>query len=157
MASRRRIPRRLFKYRPFNNLTLDMIIADNLYYADPSTFNDPLDTRPSLNTDLPAADLERALRQLVEQRIAAEMRIAAKTIKYNGPKTLDHIGRLSRFQAEQVIAEISYNATNPDYEMEDPQQFLLGHYVEKELLQQYENRPPATASLDVRARHEADL
>jgi len=138
MVGKRRIPKRLFKYRAFNDLTLDMIIADNLYYADPRTFNDPLDTRPSLNNDLPAAELERALRQLVEQRVAAEMRAAAKTIKYNGPKTLDHIGRLSRLQADQVIAEISYNATDPDYEMADPQQFLLGHYVEKELLQQYE-------------------
>jgi hypothetical protein len=60
------------------------------------------------------------------------MRAAAKTIKYNGPKTLDHIGRLSRLQADQVIAEICYNSTDPDYEMADPQQFLLGHYVERE-------------------------
>jgi hypothetical protein len=138
MASKRRIPRRLFKYRPFNNLTLDMIIADNLYYADPSSFNDPLDTRPSVNTDLPAADLERGLRQLIEQRVAAEMRAAANIIKYNGPKTLDHIGRLTRLQADQAIEGINYYATDPDYEMEDPQQFLLGHYLEKELLQQYE-------------------
>jgi hypothetical protein len=138
MASKRSVPRRLFKYRGFNNLTLDMIIADNLYYADPSTFNDPLDTRPSLNPDLPAADLERALRQLVEERVSAEMSAAAKTIKYKGPKTLDHIGRHSRLQADRVIADVSYNATNPDYEMADPHQFLLGHYLEKELLQQYE-------------------
>ncbi|NWM15319.1 DUF2971 domain-containing protein, partial [Escherichia coli] len=68
MTKKQSIPRRLFKYRAFNNLTLDMIIADNIYYADPSTFNDPLDTRPSLNNDSPAADLKRAVRQLVEQR-----------------------------------------------------------------------------------------
>jgi hypothetical protein len=115
-----------------------MIIADNLYYADPRTFNDPLDTRPSLNNDLPAAELERALRQLVEQRVAAEMRVAAEIIRYNGPKTLNHIGRLSRLLADQVITEISYNATDPHYEMADPKQFLLGRYVEEELLQQYE-------------------
>ncbi len=138
MANKQSIPRRLFKYRAFNNLTLDMIIADNLYYADPGTFNDPLDTRPSLNADLPAPDLERALRLLVEQRVSAEMTAAAKTIRYKGPKTLDHIGRLSRLQADQVIAEISYNAADPSYEVDDPHQFLLGHYLEKELLLQYE-------------------
>src|SRR6185312_11622179 len=60
MVKERNTPRRLFKYRAFNNLTLDLVISDKLYYADPSTFNDPLDTRPSLNADLPAADLERA-------------------------------------------------------------------------------------------------
>jgi hypothetical protein len=115
-----------------------MIIADNLYYADPSTFNDPLDTRPSLNNDLPVSDLERAIRQLVEQRVIAEMKAAARTIKYKGPKTQDHIGRLSRLQADQVISEISYNANDPNYEMDDPHQFLLGRHLEKELLLQYE-------------------
>lgn len=138
MAKRQSIPRRLFKYRAFNNLTLDMIIADNLFYADPSTFNDPLDTRPSLNTDLPATDLERALRLLVERRVSAEMKAAARTIRYKGPKTLDHIDRLSRLQADRVISEISYNATDPSYEIDDPLQFLLGNYLEKELLLQYD-------------------
>ena len=76
MTKKQSIPRRLFKYRAFNNLTLDMIIAENLYYADPSTFNDPLDTRPSLNNDLPASDLERAIRQPVEQRVNADMKAA---------------------------------------------------------------------------------
>ncbi|MCK1699901.1 DUF2971 domain-containing protein [Bradyrhizobium sp. 146] len=138
MIRKRSIPRRLFKYRAFNNLTLDMILADRLYYADPSTFNDPLDTRPSLNTDLPATALEHAVRQLVEQRVSAEMRAAAKTIRYKGPKTLDHIGRLSRLQADQVISEIRYNADDPSHEMDDPHQFLLGRHLEKELLLQYE-------------------
>lgn len=138
MSSNRNIPKRLFKYRAFTNLTLDMIIADTLYYADPNTFNDPLDTRPTLNTDIPAGDLERALRKLIEQRVTAEMKAAARTIKYKGPKTLNHIGRLSRLQADQVIAEISYNTTDPSYEVDDPHQFLLGHYLEKEMLLQYE-------------------
>jgi hypothetical protein len=138
MARKLIIPRRLFKYRVFNNLTLDIIIADNLFYADPSTFNDPLDTRPSLNTDLPASALERALRKLVERRVGAEMKAAAKTIRYRGPKTLDHISRLSQLQADQVISEINYNASDPSYEMEDPHQYLLGRQLEKELLLQYD-------------------
>lgn len=138
MAKKQSIPKRLFKYRAFNNLTLDMIIADNLYYADPSTFNDPLDTRPSLYNDLPVSDLERAIRQLVEQRVSAEMKAAARTIRYKGPKTRDHIGRLSRLQADQAISEISYNADDPSYEMDDPHQFLLSRCLEKELLLQYE-------------------
>ncbi len=35
MAKKQSIPRRLFKYRAFNNLTLDMIIADNLFWTNP--------------------------------------------------------------------------------------------------------------------------
>lgn len=138
MARELSIPRRLFKYRAFNNLTLDIIIADNLFYADPSTFNDPLDTRPSLNTDLLVSDLERALRKLVERRVGAEIEAAAKTIRYKGPKTLDHISRLSRSQADRAISEVNYNASDPSYEMEDPLRYLLGHELEKELLLQYD-------------------
>ncbi len=52
MENDKKIPKRLYKYRDFSNRTLDMVVSDNVYYADPSTFNDPLDTRPSLKTDL---------------------------------------------------------------------------------------------------------
>lgn len=138
MAAKRNIPRRLFKYRAFNNLTLDMIVADNLFYADPSTFNDPLDTRPSLAIDLSASDLERALRQLLERRVSAEMKAAAQTIGYKGPEALGHIGGLSRQRANQVISEISFYATDPSYEVDDPLQLLLGGELEKELLLQYD-------------------
>ena len=74
--------RKLYKYRAFNNLSLDALIDDRIFFADPSTFNDPLDTRPSLETDIDADALEAVLVQLVEQRVASEMEAAAKTIRY---------------------------------------------------------------------------
>ena len=51
------IPKRLYKYLPFNGRTLDMLVSDEIYYSDPSTFNDPLDTRPSLSVDVPVDGL----------------------------------------------------------------------------------------------------
>jgi hypothetical protein len=74
---------------------------------------------------------------MIELRTHAEMSAAAKTIRYRGPKTLDHIARQSRKAAERLLAEIRYNATDPLYEMEDPEQFLLGQYVLEELLRRY--------------------
>lgn len=115
-----------------------MLIADNLYFADPSTFNDPLDTKPSLETDIATSELERVFGELVERRVRAEMTAAAQTIKYKGPKTVEHIARHSRRRAEQMIADIRYNATDPTFEIDDPLQFLLGQYVEQELLRQYD-------------------
>jgi hypothetical protein len=133
------IPARLYKYRSFNNRTLDQLVADKLFFADPSTFNDPLDTRPSLHADLDADTLEDILRRLVEERIKAEMGAAARAIKYRGPKTLNHIAVNSRRRADQVIADVRYHATNPDYEDDDdPARLLLGHYVEEELLRRYD-------------------
>ena len=138
MEEKKNIPRRLYKYRAFTSLTLDLLVSDNVYYADPSTFNDPLDTRPSLKLDLAVAELENLLSSFIERRTKAEMSAAAKTIKYRGPKTMDHIKRHSRRQAEQLIAEISYNATDPEYDSDDLQPILLGRNIEVELLRQYD-------------------
>jgi hypothetical protein len=42
------IPRSLFRFRPFNSLTLDELCNEDVHYADPACFNDPLDSRPNL-------------------------------------------------------------------------------------------------------------
>lgn len=76
------IPKRLYKYRSFSNLTLDLLISDHIYYASPSTFNDPLDTRPSLKIDVDVVELEKILTHFVERRTEAEMNAAAKIMKY---------------------------------------------------------------------------
>ena len=138
MENDKKIPKRLYKYRDFGNRTLDMVVSDNVYYADPSTFNDPLDTRPSLETNLDEAELEKILRSFVERRTSVDMSAAAKTIKYRGPKTMDHIKRHSRRQADQLIEEIKFHAMDPEYDSEDQQRLLLGHYIEVELLRQYD-------------------
>lgn len=135
--AKKKIPERLYKYRAFSNRTLDALIADQIYFADPGTFNDPLDTKPTLDTDIDADALAAILARLVEQRISAEMTAAAKTIRYSGPKTISHIAAHSRRRAEQVVAEIRYHATNPEYDIEDPARFLFGQYVEDELLRRY--------------------
>jgi hypothetical protein len=138
LRRKKRIPERLYKYRAFSNLSLEALIADQLFFADPSTFNDPLDTRPSLDADIDADALPAVLMQLVEQRVSAEMSAAAKTINYSGPKTLSHIAAHSRRRAEQMIEEVRYHATNPEYEVGDPARFLFGQYVEDELLRRYD-------------------
>lgn len=135
--SNRKIPRRLYKYRAFNSLTLDMLVAGNIFFADPATFNDPLDTKPCLSTDLDTVDLEGILRQMIEQRIHAEMTAAATAIKYRGPKTLNHIENLSQNLTESRIAEIRYYATDPSIETVDPLKVSLGHHIEEELLRRY--------------------
>lgn len=132
------LPRRLYKYRSFSNLTLGMLVEDTVYFADPSTFNDPLDTKPALDTNIGANALEVILSQMIEARTQAEMAAAAKTIRYRGPKTLDHIARQSRKAAERLLVDIRYNATNPEYGMDDPERFLLGQYVQEELLRRYD-------------------
>lgn len=131
-------PRRIYKYRAFSALSLEMLVEDKLFFADPSTFNDPLDAKPSFDTDLPAADLEDVLRTLVERRVTDEMQAAARKIRYRGPRTMEHIEKHARIAAEHMIADIRYNATNPDYEIADPLQYLLGEYVHDEVVRRYD-------------------
>lgn len=138
MSNIGKIPRRLYKYRSFSNRTLDALVDDQLFFADPSTFNDPLDTKPTLATDIGADALAHILGKLVEQRVSAEMSAAAATIRYRDLKTLNHIVVHSRQRAEQIVKEIRYNATDPTLGVGDPEQYLFGRYVEDELLRRYD-------------------
>jgi hypothetical protein len=138
MTRRTKRPERVYKYRAFSQLTLEMLVEDRLFFADPSTFNDPLDAKPRLDADLDAAALEQVLEQLVVQRVEAELSAAAKTIRYKGPKTLDHIARQSQQTFARLLENIRYNATDPEHENEDPLQYLLGRNVETELLRRYD-------------------
>lgn len=51
------LPKRLYKYLDLTARTSDMVVGDKLHVADPSTFNDPLDTRPSVEADVDDAEL----------------------------------------------------------------------------------------------------
>lgn len=148
MSKEKKVPNRLFKYRPFNSRTLDMLVSDDIFFADPSTFNDPLDSQPSLEIDLEVPNLEEILSQFVERRVTAEMSAAASAIKYRGPKTKAHIARHSQHQVKRLLADISYHATNPEYQFDDPHAFLLGTYIEGELLRQYDRGIVSLAELD---------
>ncbi|MGV4791800.1 DUF2971 domain-containing protein [Rhizobium sp. F40D2] len=138
MAEAAKPPKLLYKYRAFSPRLLDMLVADELYYSDPRDFNDPLDCRPSLDVDLSNDELELVLSRLRERRVLAEMQAAAKSLKYRGPKTIDHIARHSQKEASQLLQEIRYHATDPSYEGDDPLRWLLRQYLEEELLRRYD-------------------
>ena len=138
MENGNKIPDRLYRYRDSSIRTLEMMVSDHHHYADPSNFNDPMDSRPSLDVDLDNNELEKICRILVEKRTAEEMHAAAKTMRAEGPKAIHHIEQNSRGRAASLIAEIAYRALDPDYDVEDHKRHLLRHRIEEELLRQYE-------------------
>lgn len=129
------IPAVIYKYRAFNVWTLEMLVSDVLFFADPRTFNDPLDTRPTVNADLGVAELQRVLTTLVGTRLRSEMAAAAKAIKFESPETI--LG-ISRQQARDVLAKIAYYAQDTDLAYEDSHRSLLGQHIEEELLRRYD-------------------
>lgn len=138
MAANKERLDRVYKYRAFSHHTLDMLVEDRLYFADPSTFNDPLDTKPTLDPDIDNLALERVFKLLMVQRVEAELKAAAKTIRYKGPKTLEHIARQSQSAFNRRLDDLCYHATNPAISATDPLQLLLADEVEAELLRRYD-------------------
>lgn len=139
-----RLPTRLYKYRALTARTLDMVVGDRLHFADPSTFNDPLDTRPSLDNDVGVGELGRILWMLTEQRNAAEMRAAADAMRLKGPKTTDLMEERSRGQADERMAEIEHSAMDSEVDTEA----TLGYRIELELLRRYEKGVVSLAERD---------
>jgi hypothetical protein len=139
MEDKKKSPMHLYKYRSFSAQTVDSLVSDKIFYADPVTFNDPLDTKPSLNADSPIETLQKILIRLVASRVKAEMTASAEGIKYRGPKTIAHIANHSARQAAKILAETEYYATNPDYGMppEEALKDILTMRIQTELLGRY--------------------
>ncbi|MEN5068859.1 DUF2971 domain-containing protein [Stenotrophomonas sp. TWI1183] len=137
MPRNKLVPERLYKYRSFSNWTLSMLVDDVVHYADPRTFNDPLDTKPHLAADIQDAELEAILSQLIKERTDAEMRAAARTILYKGPKTIEHIARHSKRAAMLRLRHIRYYATDPEITDGNALQRFLCQDIELELLRRY--------------------
>lgn len=64
--------------------------------------------------------------------------MSAKSLKYRGPKTIDHIARHSQKEATRLLDEIRYHATDPSYEGDDSLRWLLRQYLEYEFLRRYD-------------------
>ena len=54
-------PKHLYKYCGFNVNTLRLLSEAEVYYASPSSFNDPLDSNPTIQIDVDRSDLEKVL------------------------------------------------------------------------------------------------
>ena len=72
------IPSRLYKYKSFSVDSLDLLVSDSLYFADPTTFNDPLDCNPSVQNNMEDVDaLNAILHKLVKDNHQKELEEAA--------------------------------------------------------------------------------
>lgn len=132
-------PKRLYKYRAFSALSIQSLVEDKVFLANPVTFNDPMDTRPVVTCDVGLDQLEALVGVLIQRRLTSEMERAAKTIRYGGLKTLAHIERLGNSRVQRTLADIAYNATAPDYENHaKAREWLLVSALQKELMLQYE-------------------
>ena len=125
-----------------------MVVGDRLHFADPGTFNDPMETRPSVDDDVEVSELEDILRSIIQRSVAAEMRAAAQAMKLDESGTSDQVDRRSRMDAERRVAESRYNATYPNSDPATALRWELLCGIELEFLRGYERGIVSLAERD---------
>jgi hypothetical protein len=133
-------PATFYRYRAFDVKVLDSLCHDTLYFAHSATFNDPMDCRPTLACDSDLRSLRSLLTVLIRRRVSRQMELSLRAAKIAGSRSDAHIQKRANTEVDRRLADISYHATNPDYE-DGPlsaEKWLLTHEIESELLQHYE-------------------
>jgi hypothetical protein len=64
--------KKLYKYRAFDVNTLNMLRNSEVYYANPTLFNDPLDCKPTLTVDVTFTELQQLCFRMFEIEYSAE-------------------------------------------------------------------------------------
>lgn len=130
----KRNPGSLYKYLSFSDRLLEQFCYDKVYYADPASFNDPLDCLPVVEANLQKSELEGLLAQLVVNRSAEEIDVAMRKVRLRGDNAIARRNKLTESVVRELLGEINYNATNP--EVENPEKFIshaLSLAIEREL------------------------
>jgi hypothetical protein len=132
-------PDKLYKYSSLTPRVLQQLCLGEIYYADPSDFNDPLDCRPSVEPDLPIQDLKDVLARLISRRVSKEVFDAMKRLRFKKETILVRQDLVAAKSVETLLQSIEYDATNPDVEdAEGHIKFSLGNAIEAELRSAYD-------------------
>lgn len=133
-------PKKIYRYQGFNKWTLQTLCHDQLYFSDPSAFNDLFDCRPTIKCDSDRDTLKNILENLIVRRVKNEIIFSLSKAKLNGAKSENYAKKVAKQTAQNEFYEIKYHATNPDYEgtIEENECWLLTNEIERELLQRYD-------------------
>jgi hypothetical protein len=143
-------PAVLYKYRSFGDRTVQALCSDQVFFADPSTFNDPLDAAPRVEMDISIEQAKSVLSNLVKERVRGELDAAAKSLRYKGQRTVDHIANRSVREAELALQAIEDHVGDPERGADEnaSARGLLKAEIERELLKRYGKGILSLASRD---------
>lgn len=132
-------PDKVYRYQSFTELSLGALCHDQLYFSDPSAFNDPLDCQPNVESDSNVNELRAILKEQIKQRIEADTLLSLSSAKVTGDMAIQHAKSIAIQFAQNELANIGYHATNPDYEcsVDEAECRILTHEIQNELLKQY--------------------
>ena len=133
--------KKIYRYQKFSARTIESLVHDRLHFADPTTFNDPFDCQPVVESDSEIETLRLILAKLIGRRIEAESSASLKAAQVHGEKASEHAKKLGEKLATLKIQELAYNATDPDSECSkyEAECGLLTHEIQRELLRRYDH------------------
>lgn len=133
-------PKKFYRYQSFNRWTIQTLCFDQLYFSDPSAFNDPFDCQPNVRSDSDRDTLKEILESLIIQRVKNEIIDSLGKAKLNEAKSVSYAERIAEQTAQNEIRNIEYYATEPDYEgsTEENECRILTNEIEQELLKRYD-------------------
>lgn len=133
-------PRKIYRYLRFSAKTVESLCHDQLHFADPTAFNDPLDCQPTVEANSDMDELRRLLAEQIKRRVEAETLASMKNARLKGNNAALHAKRLGEQAARSELANIAYHATNPDYECSEieAERWLLTNEIQRELLKRYD-------------------
>jgi hypothetical protein len=135
-------PEKVYRYRNFSELTIDSLCLDKQYFANPNSFNDPMDCRPTIESDSNNDELSAILSELIKKRVEAETIFSLSSVKMTDEGSRNYAVNLGTNSANDELSRIAYHATNPDYEddginREQAQNWLLLCEIQREILSKY--------------------
>lgn len=135
----KQVPQTIYRYRAFSELTLSALCLDQVYFSRADAFNDPLDCNPCFQADSDLNSLTEVLKKLVYNRVSSQVNESLKRARIKGVRADAHVDTVASHEVKKTLAEIAYNATNPDYtgSREENEIWLITGSIENELLQNY--------------------
>ncbi|MBT7696315.1 MAG: DUF2971 domain-containing protein [Desulfobacterales bacterium] len=133
-------PKKIYRYQTIDAITIKSLCHDDLYFANPADFNDPLDCKPTVISDSDQATLSMILSELIKRRVAAETRTALRNARLQGEKAEAHAIRSGEQTARRELVNIAYMATDPEFDVgkEEAECRLLKLEIQREILKQYD-------------------
>lgn len=138
--SKRSPPKTLYRYRGFSANTLDSLCRDRLFFADPNTFNDPLECKPSIECNSDIDELRKILATLIEKRVSSEVLFSLKKSGVNDRTASTQADKEASSRSRIKISDIRYMATAPYWGVSEvkAEECALTDAIEKEIHRHYD-------------------
>jgi len=104
-----------YRYKAFNTRTIELLCNDTMYFANPSSFNDPLDSSFVIVYDSEDINEIRHLYSvLLKRRRESEILLNFKNAKVNDKKAHEFAIKRTEIEAQEHLNDIAYFATDTE-------------------------------------------